>query len=57
MSIGIVDIIASLKNFDRHRYKVLTAIRNEEKFHSAFQQLQVEANLNNFEDFLKDEYM
>jgi len=46
----------SIRNFDRFRYQTLTHITSEEKFHEEFQRLQVLANLNNYEEFLKDEY-
>ena len=47
----------AIKNFNRHRFKVLTAITNEDQFHSAFQQLQVASNLTSFEEYLKEDYL
>jgi hypothetical protein len=46
----------AIKNFDRYRFKTLTSAKSESKFHQEFQRLQVLANLNNFEEFLKEEY-
>ena len=46
----------AIRNFDRYRYKVLTAIRSEEKFHAEFQRLQAMANLSHYEEFLKESY-
>ena len=47
----------AVKNFDRHRFKILTAIRSEDMFHREFQRLQVLSNLSNYEDFLADKYL
>lgn len=47
----------AIKNFDRYRFKVLSGIKNEEKFHREFQRLQVQANLTNYEEFLKDAFL
>jgi len=46
----------AIKNFDRFRFKTLSSVENEDEFHRAFHQLQVHANLTNYEEFLKDEY-
>ena len=46
----------AIRNFDRYRYKILTSIRSEEKFHAEFQRLQAMANLSGYEEFLKEEY-
>lgn len=46
----------AIRNFDRFRYKTLTSVKSETKFHKEFQRLQVLANLNSYEEFLKDEY-
>ena len=46
----------AIRNFDRFRYKTLTSVKSENHFHKEFQRLQVLANLNSFEEFLKDEY-
>ena len=47
----------AIKNFDRHRFKVLTGIKSEELFHQEFQRLQVLSNLSSYEDFLTDDYL
>ena len=46
----------AIRNFDRFRFNTLTNAKSEDKFHEDFQRLQVMANLNNYEEFLKDEY-
>ncbi len=47
----------AMKNFDRYRFKILSGIKNEDQFHLEFQRLQTLANLSNYEEFLKDEYL
>ena len=47
----------ALKNFDRYKFKVLSKIKEEEKFHFEFQQIQNMAKLRNYEDFLKEEFL
>ena len=47
----------AIRNFDRFRYQTLTGITSENKFHEEFQRLQVLANLNSFEEFLKEDYL
>ena len=47
----------AIKNFDRYRFKILTGIRTEDKFHLEFQRLQSLSKLTDFQEFLKDEYL
>ena len=47
----------AIKNFERHRFKTLSVIKSEEKFHLAFRQLQIQANLTDYTEFLKDQYL
>ena len=46
----------ALKNFDRYRISVLNSQVTEDAFHKKYLQLQVMANLNPFEEFLKECY-
>lgn len=46
----------ALKNFDRYRIAVLNKQRSETAFHKAYHQLQVQANLAPYDEFLKEEY-
>ena len=46
----------AIRNFDRFRFKSLTNIKSENKFHEEFQRLQVLSNSNNWEEYVKDEY-
>jgi len=47
----------AMKNFDRYRYVILTNVKSEDKFQKEFQRLQSLANLTDYEEFLKDEYI
>ena len=47
----------AIKNFERHKKQVLSEIKNEAKFQMEFQRIQAKANLSNFEEFLKEEYL
>lgn len=47
----------ALNNFDRYRINVLNAQSDEEKFHYQYRQLQVIANLSDWREFLKREFM
>ena len=47
----------AVKNFERYRFKTLSGIKNEDRFHQEYQRLQSMANLTSFEEFLKDEYL
>lgn len=46
----------ALDNFDKYRLQVLNAQNNEEQFHYRYRQLQVIANLNDWREFVKQEY-
>ena len=47
----------AIRNFDRHRFRILSGIKNEEKFHAEFQKLQVQANLSDYSEFLSESYI
>lgn len=47
---------AALSNFDRYRISVLNAEENEDAFHLKYRQLQVIANLSDWQDFLKEDF-
>jgi hypothetical protein len=46
----------ALENFDRYRISVLNAQTDEQKFHYKYRQIQVIANLSDWQEFLKDEF-
>ena len=47
---------SALHNFDRYRIQVLNSQRDEEKFHLQYRQLQVIANLSDWQEFLKADF-
>lgn len=47
----------ALSNFDKYRIKVLNAQVNEDDFHKHYRQLQVIANLSDWKEFLKEDYI
>lgn len=47
----------ALNNFDRYRIRILNSSTDEETFHNNYRQLQVIANLGDWKEFLKDEYI
>ena len=47
----------ALNNFDRYRIKILNSSSDEETFHNNYRQLQVIANLGDWKEFLKDDYL
>ena len=44
----------ALVNFDKYRLKLLNSQEDEEKFHLHYRQLQVIANLTDWQEFLKE---
>ncbi len=46
----------ALINFDRFRLDVLNAQTDDMAFHKRYQELQVMANLGDYEEFLKEKY-
>ena len=46
----------ALRNFERFRTRRLEGIKDEQKFHLEFQRMQSLANLNSYEEYLKEEY-
>jgi hypothetical protein len=46
----------ALSNFDKYRINVLNSQTEEEKFHYQYRQLQVIANLSDWQEFLGEEY-
>lgn len=46
----------ALANFDRYRITVLNSQTEEDKFHYAYRQLQVIANLSDWREFLKEPF-
>ena len=46
----------ALTNFDNYRISLLNAQENEDAFHSTYRQLQVIANLGDWQEFLKADY-
>jgi hypothetical protein len=50
-----VDEQKALRNFDRYRIEQLNGISNDREFHERYRQLQVMANLGNWQDFLNIE--
>lgn len=46
----------AVSNFDRYRINVLNAQEDEEVFHQKYRQLQVIANLSDWQEFLKPEF-
>lgn len=46
----------AVTNFDRYRITVLNAQQDEEVFHQKYRQLQVIANLSDWQEFLKPEF-
>jgi hypothetical protein len=47
---------AALSNFDRYRIQVLNSQKDEEKFHHQYRQLQVIANLSDWQEFLTEDF-
>ena len=47
----------ALNNFDRYRIRILNSSSDEDTFHSNYRQLQVIANLGDWTEFLKEEYL
>ena len=47
----------ALCNFDKYRIAVLNAQTEEEKFHYKYRQLQVIANLNDWQEFLREDFV
>jgi hypothetical protein len=47
----------ALSNFDRYRINLLNAQEDEDKFHHHYRQLQVIANLTDWKEFLKDDFI
>lgn len=47
----------ALANFDNYRIAVLNAEADEQKFHFKYRQIQVIANLSNWNEFLKEEFL
>ncbi|MBC7863178.1 MAG: hypothetical protein IAF38_09400 [Bacteroidia bacterium] len=47
----------ALNNFDRYRIKILNSSSDEETFHNNYRQLQVIANLGDWKEFLKGDYL
>lgn len=47
----------ALANFDKYRLSVLNSQVNEESFHLHYRQIQVIANLGDWKEFLKENYM
>ena len=46
----------AITNFDRYRISILNAEVEEEAFHQKYRQLQVIANLSDWQEFLKPEF-
>ena len=46
----------ALENFDRYRISVLNSQSDEQKFHYKYRQIQVIANLSDWQEFLKEEF-
>ena len=46
----------AVSNFDRYRITILNAELEEEAFHQKYRQLQVIANLSDWQEFLKPEF-
>lgn len=46
----------ALVNFDRFRLNVLNAQTDEQSFHKRYQELQVMANLGDYQEFLAEKY-
>ncbi|MCA0430383.1 MAG: hypothetical protein LCH32_07760 [Bacteroidetes bacterium] len=46
----------ALSNYDKYRLSILNAQTDEEKFHYHYRQLQVIANLNDWKEFLSDDF-
>ena len=46
----------ALTNFDNYRISLLNAQESEESFHKTYRQLQVVANLGDWQEFLKTDY-
>ena len=46
----------ALANFDRYRINVLNAEHNESQFHYKYRQLQVIANLSDWQEFIKENF-
>lgn len=46
----------ALVNFDRFRLNVLNAQTDDMSFHKRYQELQVMANLGDYQEFLKEKY-
>ncbi len=47
---------AALSNFDKYRIQVLNSQTDEEKFHYQYRQLQVIANLSDWQEFLTEDF-
>lgn len=47
----------ALANYDSYRINVLNAQENDEDFHNAYRQLQVVANLGDWREFTKEQYL
>jgi hypothetical protein len=48
---------AALGNFERYRLAKLNEVNDDMAFHELYRQLQVLANLADYKEFLKDEYI
>ncbi len=46
----------ALSNYDKYRLSILNSQTDEEKFHYHYRQLQVIANLNDWKEFLSDDF-
>ncbi len=49
------DELKALRNYDRYRIDQLNGITNDREFHERYRQLQVMANLGDWQDFLNIE--
>ncbi len=47
----------ALSNFDKYRIHVLNSQTDEQQFHYRYRQLQVIANLSDWKEFLKEEFL
>ena len=47
----------ALSTFDKYRINLLNSQEDEEKFHQHYRQLQVIANLSDWKEFLKDDFL
>jgi hypothetical protein len=46
----------ALRNFDKFRITELNKIKSDEEFHIRYRELQVMANLGDYQEFLKSDY-